>query len=234
MKKITEQQLIESARSLRARIAEDGGFDAPDSKDDDYTFSRAANWLGDLPTRYLMPKALGGASTSFTDTNGTRGYRFTPDWNALGEAGYEGQDVVKDKTGRWQSSDGTIARDKKLINGLEMQALVRMAQNGQVPKDGGWKKENSMHQEALKKAGVQTPQTPAAQTPAPQTPAPQTPAAQTPAPQTPAPQTPAAQTPAPQTPAPQTPAPQTPAEGATGTYNGKKVVFTGGKWEYAK
>ena len=210
MKKITEQQLIENARRLKSRLLEDG-FDEP-SGADDHTLSRAMNYVLDTPTR-MAPKWLGGASKNFKDPNGLVGYRFTPDWNALGYAGYEGQDVVKDDTGRWQAADGTFALDKPVIAGLEKQALANLAKKGQKPK-GGWNKDNSQHMDALElnpQLKAQVLGTAPAATPA-------APAA-----------TPAATPAAPAA----TPAANSPAEGSTGMYNGKKVIFKNGKWSYA-
>jgi hypothetical protein len=224
MKKITEQQLIENARRLKSRLVEDG-FDEP-SGADDHTGSRAWNYVLDTPVRW-GPKFLGGASKNFTDPNGTRGYRFTPDWNALGYAGYEGQDVVKDDTGRWQAADGTFATDKRVIAGLEQQALANLAKKGQKPK-GGWNKDNNMHMDALalnptlkaQVLGTTPPATPTATPPATPTATP--------------PPGPTATPPATPTATPPAASPAAPPEGATGTYNGKKVIFKGGKWEYAQ
>jgi hypothetical protein len=230
MKKIAEQQLIENARRLKSRLLEDG-FDEP-SGADDYTLSRAMNYVLDTPTR-MVPDWLGGASKNFIDYNGLMGYRFTPDWNALGAAGYEGQDVVKDNTGRWQAADGSFALDKRVIAGLEKQALANLAKKGRKP-NRGWNKDNSQHMDALElnpQLKAQVLGTAPATTPAAPATTPAAPATTPAAPAT----TPAAPATTPAAPAttPAAPAANSPAEGSTGMYNGKKVIFKNGKWSYA-
>lgn len=136
----------------------------------------------------------------YTDKNGTEGYDFQPDWNAVGYAQYGDQHVRK-INGKWIADDGMAATEPDVVKKLEQQALADMIKSRVTPR-GGWKEDNADHQEAL------------ANTPAPATR-----------------RAPTAQPPAQQTTTVPT---QQPAykEGTTGTYNGRKVIFRSGKWEY--
>ena len=121
MKKITEQQLIESARALKEKLTE---YDAPSAWDKFRNHPLSATWQS-------LPFTQG--EKHFSDPNHTEGSEIDSDTlldvlsNQFNMAGYAGEGAIK-HMGRWytdQSKDEI--KDKKMIGALERIAQVQNA-----------------------------------------------------------------------------------------------------------
>ena len=120
MKKITEQQLIESARALKEKLTEDD----PSAWDKFRNHPLSATWQS-------LPFTQG--EKHFSDPNHTEGSEIDSDIlldvlsNQFNMAGYAGEGAIK-HMGRWytdQSKDEI--KDKKMIGALELIAKVQNA-----------------------------------------------------------------------------------------------------------
>ena len=202
MTKITEQQLVEMSRNLRAKLIE-GSFDNnTNSTSADPDSAEQSPWgrnsLGQNVERFtrraldtpveLLPTWLGGTSTKFKDPNGTTGYTFQPNWNELGYAGQQSQHVTKrPDSGYWMSDDGQYVKDEALAKKLEIQALKDMAKTGVKPSPMGWNPKNPLHVEAQKSAPPAPPAPPGPTPPGPTPPGPTPPGPTPPGPTPPGP-----------------------------------------------
>ena len=139
MKKITEQDLITAARTLKEKIYE-GEFAADDGRNPDGTTigDRNSTWQNISRAFKRAPSIVGlgyGAGDHFTDTYGLEGYEFSPDWDKLGYSGKLNQKVRMTK-GDWIADDGDATTDPSVSARLSQMALADMKQNGITPRKG--------------------------------------------------------------------------------------------------